>query len=37
MAKKDESKDEKRHILSVEGVVDTWYRVRTSIFILAIL
>jgi hypothetical protein len=34
---KDESKDEGLHILSVEGVADTWYRIRSSIFILVIL
>jgi hypothetical protein len=37
MTKKGESKDEGLHILSVEGVVDTSYRIRSSIFILAIL
>jgi hypothetical protein len=37
MAKKGQSKDEDRHIPSVEGVVDTWYRIRVSIFILVIL
>jgi hypothetical protein len=35
--KKGESKDECLHILSVEGVVDTCYRFRSSIFILAVL
>jgi hypothetical protein len=37
MAEKGESKDEGLHILSVEGVVDTCYRVRASIFILSVL
>ena len=37
MAEKDESKDEGLHILSVEGVVDIWYRIRSSIFILVVL
>jgi hypothetical protein len=37
MTEKDESKDEGLNILSVERVVDTWYRVRTSIFVLAVL
>jgi hypothetical protein len=33
---KKESKDEGLHIPSVEGVVNTWYRIRSSIFILGI-
>jgi hypothetical protein len=37
MAGKDESKDEGLHIPSVEGVVDTWYRIRSSISILVVL
>jgi hypothetical protein len=37
MAEKGESKDEGLHILSVKGVEDTWYRIRTSIFVLAVL
>jgi hypothetical protein len=36
MAEKAESKDEGFHILSVEGIVDNWYRVRSSIFILVV-
>jgi hypothetical protein len=36
-AEKGESKDEGLHIPSVEGVVDTWYRIRSSIFILIVL
>jgi hypothetical protein len=36
MAEKGESKDEDLHIPSVEGVVDTWYRFRSSIFILVV-
>jgi hypothetical protein len=35
MAEKGESKDEGLHILSVEGVADTWYRIRS--FILSVL
>jgi hypothetical protein len=37
MAEKGESKDEDLHILSVKGVVDTWYRIGSSIFVLAVL
>jgi hypothetical protein len=37
MAEKGESKDECLHIPSVEGVTGAWYRIRSSIFILAIL
>jgi hypothetical protein len=36
-AEKGEPKYEGLHILSIEGVVDTWYRVRTSIFVLVVL
>jgi hypothetical protein len=34
---KVESKDEGLYIPSVEGVVDTWYKIRSSIFILTVL
>jgi hypothetical protein len=37
MTQKGESKDEGLHIPSVEGVAVTWYRIRSSIFILAVL
>jgi hypothetical protein len=37
MAEKGESKYEGLHIPCVEGVVDTRYRIRSSIFILVIL
>jgi hypothetical protein len=37
MAEKGESKDEGLQIPSVKGVANTWYRIRSSIFILVVL